>query len=91
LVARYASDRHALGAAFFARDDSNSPNWHIQTLGQQPAERLVRAIFHGRRRKSDFQRATVLAFNRIAARAGDNAHRKCDAAIALADFDQGFG
>jgi hypothetical protein len=87
LVARYSRDRYALCAAFFARDDSNSPNWHIQTLGEDAAQRLVRAIFDGRRRKPDFQRANVLAFDRIAAGAGDNPHRECDAAIALGDFD----
>jgi hypothetical protein len=91
LVAPYSRDRDALYAAFLARDDSNSPNWHIQTLGEDAAERFVRAIFDGRRRKPDFQRATLLALNRIAARARDNAHRERDAPIALGDFYQGFG
>src|SRR5271156_489745 len=91
LFARYSRYRDALCAAFFARDDSNSPNWHIQTLGEDAAERFVRAIFDGRRREPDFQRATMLTLNRIAARARDDAHREYDAAIALDDFDQGRG
>ena len=32
------------GAALLARNDSNSRNGHLQTLGQQPAQRLVRAV-----------------------------------------------
>jgi hypothetical protein len=91
LIARYSRYCHALCATFFARDDSNSPNWHIQTLGQQATQRFVRAIFDGRRRKPDFQRATVLALNRIAARAWDNVHCECDAVIALGDLHQGLG
>jgi hypothetical protein len=91
LIARHSSNRDALRAAFLARDDSNSPNWHIQTLGQQPTQRIVRPIFNGRRRKPDFQRAAVLTLNCIAARARDDAHRECDAAIALADLYQGLG
>jgi hypothetical protein len=91
LLARYSRNCHALCAAFLARDDSNSPNWHIQTLGQQATQRIIRPIFDGRRRKPDFQRAAVFALNRVAARSGDDAYRECDATIALGDFHQGLG
>jgi hypothetical protein len=84
---------HSFCAAFLARHDSNSRQWHIQTLGQLAQlapESLVRAIFQCRRRKPNLQRATMLAFNCIAAAAGHNPDRKCDAVIAPGEVDHGL-
>jgi hypothetical protein len=67
LVARDSGNCHAFRAAFLARDDSNSRNWHIQTLGQQAPQGVVRAIFQRGRGEPNLQRALVFALNRIAA------------------------
>jgi hypothetical protein len=54
-IARDSGDFHSLRAALFFGDDSNSGNWDIQTLGQQPAQGVVRAIFDGGRGRANFQ------------------------------------
>jgi len=88
LVAGNSRDCHSLGAAFLARDDSNSRKWHIQTLCQQAPQRLVRAIFERRRSEFHLQRAGMFAFNGIAAGSRHNSHGEDNLALAFDEFNQ---
>jgi hypothetical protein len=90
LYARNACNRDALVPAFFARDNSNSRNGHVQTVRQQAPDRLIGAIFERRRRYADLQRSGVLAFNRVAAGSRRDAHRERQLTIAFDDFNHAF-
>ena len=78
----YSPNFHALDAAAFTAEDSNSRLRRFQKLRQVLAKRRIRAIFQGRRLQPYFQSAIDNSGNFVAAGARLHADLKDDSSAA---------